>query len=33
MCEENNNLNTFLLNEIEVNKKEIWSKLNNTIKI
>ena len=33
MCEENINLNTFLLNEIEVNKKEIWSKLNNSLKI
>lgn len=33
MCEENINLNSFLLNEIEVNKKEIWSKLNNSLKI
>ena len=33
MCEENINLNTFLLNEIEVNKKEMWSKLNNSLKI
>ena len=32
MCEENNNLNTFLLNEIETNKKEIWSKLKNALK-
>ncbi|MBI96560.1 hypothetical protein CL656_05390 [bacterium] len=33
MIEENINLNDFLLNEIECNKKEIWSKLNNNLKI
>tara|TARA_B100000963_G_scaffold361870_1_gene400438 strand:- start:3361 stop:3756 length:396 start_codon:yes stop_codon:yes gene_type:complete len=33
MNEESIILNDFLLNEIEINKKEIWSKLNNALKI
>tara|TARA_A100001015_G_scaffold314432_1_gene423867 strand:+ start:293 stop:706 length:414 start_codon:yes stop_codon:yes gene_type:complete len=33
MNEESINLNNFLLNEIEINKKDIWSKLNNALKI
>ena len=33
MNEESINLDNFLLKEIEINKKEIWSKLNNSLKI
>lgn len=33
MNEDNISLNNYLMGEIENNKKEIWSKLNNTIKI
>ena len=33
MNEESICLNSYLLNEIEINKKEIWSKLNNSLKI